>query len=201
MDDLAFVQRCIKGDKQAWNEFVERYSRLIYNYIYSVLEAKGINAAQETLDDLLQGIFFSLVKDNCKKLGTYRAKNGCSLASWLRQVTVNASLDYARKARPMVSLDAQNEEESSLKETLADDSEPVREALISEEKLEQLKDCIQELNTEDRYFLELHLHRGVSLKVLRAHFNLARGAVDMRKARIIGRLRDCFKTKGFLLDF
>ncbi len=199
MGDLEFVQKCVKGDASAWDEFVERYSRLIYNYIHSVIEAKGLSLSQQdNVREIFQDIFFLLVKDNFKKLKTFKAKNGCSLASWLRQVTINATLDHLRKTRVMFSLDAANEEDFSLKEILADESPLVREAIEVEEKFTLLKDCIDMLDIEDKYFMELHIYRGFELEELKGIFKVSRGAIDMRKLRIVGRLRNCFKNKGFI---
>ncbi len=202
MSDLEFVRRCVKGDKQSWDEFVNKYSRLIYNYIYSALKIKGFLSTEETVNDLFQEIFLTLVKDNFKKLKSFKAKNGCSLASWLRQITVNFSIDYLRKARPTVSLDEENDEESpSLKEILPDSSARITDTLSHQERLLHLKDCIKVLEKDDKYFLELHIHRGLGLEDLKAHFRISRGAIDMRKSRLIERLRDCFRNKGFALDF
>ena len=118
MDDLKFIQGCLKGDKEVWSEFISRYSRLIYNYIYSVLSVKGRVLLSEQAEDIFQEIFHSLIKDNYKKLSTFQAKNGCSLASWLRQVTINFTIDYLRKLRPIASLDAQDEDGLSLGDTI-----------------------------------------------------------------------------------
>ena len=91
MTDLEFVQRCASGDKAACDEFVEKYSRLIYKYINSVLKQYNPGlATEENTDDIFQEIIVVLSRDNFKKLKTFKAKNGCSLASWLRQVTVNS---------------------------------------------------------------------------------------------------------------
>lgn len=201
MDDLEFVQRCVRGDKLAWDEFVDKYSRLIYNYIHSILKIRGSLLTQESIPDLFQEIFLSLTKDNFKKLRTFKAKNGCSLASWLRQVTVNFSIDYLRKIRPTVSIDQENDDDFSLKEVLADDAPPVTDTLSQNERIGHLKECINQLGADDKYFLELHINRGLKLKELRQHLGISRGAVDMRKSRIIERLRECFKSKGFGLDF
>jgi DNA-directed RNA polymerase specialized sigma24 family protein len=84
---------------------------------------------------------------------------------------------------------------------LADNSLPVTAALLQEERAAHLKDCIEKLNIDDKYFLELHLNQGLRIEELKEHFKLSRSALDMRKSRIIDRLRECFKTKGFLLDF
>lgn len=200
MDDLEFVRRCANGDKSSWDEFVVKYSRLIYNYIYSVLRLKNPgNFQQSAVADIFQEIFFLLAKDNFKKLKSFKAKNGCSLASWLRQVTINQTLDQVRKLRPGVSIDAENENGLSFKDMLADKSELASDILISEERATHLKDCIDKLDNDDKYFLELHINKGIRLEDMKDFLRLSRGAVDMRKSRIIGRLKECFKSKGFII--
>jgi RNA polymerase sigma-70 factor (ECF subfamily) len=201
MEDLEFVQRCIKGNKQAWDEFLNKYSRLIYSYIYKVINIKGYTLTQANIEDLFQEIIFSLIADNFKKLRSFRGINGCSLASWLRQVAINFTIDYLRKFKtPLVSLDAESEDQFSLKETIADNAQIQSEEVLDREKLSSLTDCIKRLDTDDRYFLELNINRGLSLEELKDFLGVSRGAIDMRKSRIIQRLRDCFKDKGFILS-
>ena len=200
MNDLEFVRRCVKGDKRAWNEFVERYSSLIYNYIHSVLKIKGRTCAEDNVNDLFQEIFLSLAKDNFKKLSSFQARNGCSLASWLRQVTVNFTIDYIRKLKLLVSIDEESDDGFSLAEILASNSPSVTDTLGQEEKLTHLKDCIDRLDIDDKYLLELYLNRGLELEELKDYFKISRPAIDMRKSRIVERLRDCFKRKGFVLS-
>jgi RNA polymerase sigma-70 factor (ECF subfamily) len=198
MDDLEFVHRCVKGDTAAWDEFISRYSRLIYNYIHSILGLHGLNQPfPSSINDLFQEIFLSLIKDDFKKLKTYQGKNKCSLASWLRQVTINHTIDYLRKSKASVSLDAEDEEGASLQDLLADDAIAAPDTAIQAEIHLHLEDCISLLDTDDKYFLELHLNRGLSLEELKEVLRVARGAVDMRKSRIVERLRDCFRKKGF----
>ncbi|MFA5005670.1 MAG: sigma-70 family RNA polymerase sigma factor [Candidatus Omnitrophota bacterium] len=200
--DLGFVQGCLKGDKQSWNEFLSRYSRLIYHYIYNVLKTRGYHYNQEDVSDIYQDIFRLLIKDDYKKLSSFKAKNGCSLASWLRQVTINSTLDYLRKVKnPPVSIDDDSDGSLALKDRLQDAAVSVPELLNNQEKLLTLKDCIGLLDTDEQYFLELFLNQGLKLEELRFHLKLNRGAVDMRKARIFKKLEDCFKSKGFGLDF
>ncbi|MDD5282442.1 MAG: RNA polymerase sigma factor [Candidatus Omnitrophica bacterium] len=201
MDDLKFVQACVKGDKQSWNEFLSRYSRLIYNYIYSVLAVKGYNLAVEQIEDIFQEIFYSLIKDNYKKLATYQGRNGCSLASWLRQVTINFTIDYLRKLKPMVSIDVEVEPGFSLKDILKDLSADAVEFLSDQDRRKTLQECVDLLDSGEQYFMELFLNQGLSLEQIREYLKINRGAVDMRKGRIFQKLQDCFKKKGFKLDF
>jgi RNA polymerase sigma factor (sigma-70 family) len=201
MDDLEFVQRCSRGDRQALKGFLEKYSRLIYNYIYQVLSSSKANSSlQSAASDIFQEFFYNLTKDNYKKLKSFKARNGSSLASWLRQVTVNFTIDYLRRQKSAVSLDAETDEGFSLKDSLEADILPASEEAVLNEKMAGLKDCIQQLDKDEKLFLELHFFRRVLLDDLQKVFKVTRGALDMRKLRLVERLRDCFKSKGFLLD-
>ncbi len=201
MNDLDFVQKCVNGDSQSWDEFLKDYSRLIYKYIRSVLSSKSdFSLIQDHLDDLFQEFFASLIQDDYRKLRSFKGKNNCSLASWLRQVAINFTLDYLRKTKPMLSLDTENENGSALKDVLADTSISVPELLKQEEIFRGLEDCIGELNNQSKLLIELNINQGVRLEALKNLFKISRGAIDMQKARIMDKLRECFKGKGFRLD-
>jgi RNA polymerase sigma factor (sigma-70 family) len=197
MDDLEFLQSCLRGEKQAWSDFILRYSRLIYNYIYSVLAIQGCRLSRCEVEDIFQEIFHSLIKDNYKKLSTYRGRNGCSLGSWLRQVTINFTIDYLRSLKPVVSIYGQ-EEGGGLQDILSDSSPGAAQFLSNKEKRRTLERCIGSLNLEDQYFLELFLNQELGLDQIKDHLRLNRGAIDMRRSRILRKLRDCFREKGFL---
>ena len=148
--------------------------------------------------EIFNEIISSLIKDNFKKLKTYQGKNNATLASWLRQVTINFCLDYLRKQKPaLVSLDAPIGDGLVLSEIIPYRSLSATEELIQKEKNEHLTDCIQRLELDDKFFLELNLKWKFSLEEIKDFLGISRGAMDMRHSRIIQRLRDCFKKKGF----
>jgi len=201
MSDLEFIRKCVSGRKRFWQEFVDRYARLIYTYILSVLKYKGITyLSEETIRDIFQEIIFSLVKDDFKKLKSFTAKNGSSFASWLRQVVVNYTLDYLRRPKiTTIPLREPNDADNH-QNVIYDDSSSITEMAINKERLEHLKDCIRQLGQNEKYLMELHIYRGVRLDRLRKHLRLTRGAIYMQKARIIRKLRNCFKSKGFAFN-
>lgn len=201
MGDLQIVHRFISGDKPVRDDFLKKYSRLIYSYIHSILAAKGVQAGQAVqIQDIFQGLFCHLLDNDCAKLRTFQAKNGATLATWLRQVTVNFTLSYLRRLKPAVSLDEEKGEDAALRDILPDDSLPAPELLTRDEKIKSLQECIAALGGEDKYFLELHANQGLGFAELKDLLRVSRGAFDMRKSRIIGRLRECFKSKGYELD-
>ncbi|RKY30742.1 MAG: hypothetical protein DRP74_06390 [Candidatus Omnitrophota bacterium] len=202
MSDLEFIQRCVKGEKRAWDEFLDKYSRLIYKYIHGVLKIKGaLEVSPQVVKDLFQEICTSLIEDNFKKLRSFKAKNNCSLASWLRQITINRTIDYIRTAKPTISIDAEIEgSDFSLKQILRSESPSAGQNLSEEENLKSLQECINRLSPEDKYFLELYFYQGLKLEEIKDLLRVTRGTVDVRKARIVERLRECFKSRGFIID-
>ena len=201
MQDLELLQRCFAGDKLACDEFLRLYSRLIYNYILHVIRSKSRYFDQELPQDIFQELFSTLFSDNCRKLKTFKSKNKSTLATWLRQVTINFTIDYLRRQKPYISLDAEDSDGKSLGAILSDGKERVDSAIGREEKLIQLEDCIERLDLDEKFFVELHFKLGLRLEAIKGMLDLTRGAVDMQKQRLIKKLRECFKLNGYELDF
>lgn len=199
MKDLELVAGCVRGDKRSRELFLEKYSRLIYTYIKVVVIYKGASHAQQHIEDIFQDIFCSLFTDNARKLRSYQGRNGSTLASWLRQVTINTTIDYLR-AFPYeeVSCDQGADDRHASRPVLRDKSRSPAETLLVEEQLNRLKECIESLDEQSKYFLDLHLYQGVSLQDMKEHLKSSRGAVDMYKFRLLNRLRECFKERGFI---
>jgi RNA polymerase sigma factor (sigma-70 family) len=201
MNDLEFIRRFIKKDKRVREQFLKKYPTFIYSCIHSVLSSRGYTFAEQHVPDIFQGVFESLVEDNCRKLKSFKGLNGCSFPSWLKQVTINFTIDYLRMLKPAVSIDEEVGDEVFLKDILADDCPSASENIILREKLSVLKSCISELDKNARYFIELNFNRGLKLEKIRRHLKLSRGAIDMYKSRIMDKLRECFSRKGFPLEF
>ena len=190
MEDLKFVRRCLSKDRRAWDEFIQRFSGLIYSYILGVFKSRTSHHFKaNNIEDAFQDFFIYIRKNNCKKLRTFQGRNGCTLASWLRQVVIHFSLDYIRGFRGHLSLDQAYNGEGNIKDTIFDQSGSIRDKMIKQERITRLKKCIQALDRDQRLFLELHLNKGVAVDKLAKLFRVSRGALDMRKARIIGVLR------------
>ena len=201
MNDLEFVRKCASGDTRSWNQFVDKYSRLIYSAIHHVFRLKSPRYySPQVLEDTFQDIFLLLSRDDFRKLKSFKAKNGCSFAGWLRQVVINYTIDCLRKDTYLVSLDQEDEEGVSIKDALPQQGADSLQQLERKEGFSGLKECIEALESPDKLLLELHFNQGLIFEELKKIFRISRAAVDMRKARLMQRLRECFKQKGFQLD-
>lgn len=94
-DDKKLLSGCVKGEQNAWDAFLERYSGLIFHAINRTLERYSFVAKDQVLNDLFQRVFLSLMESRCKKFRQFRWK--CKLSSWLYTITVRMTIDYVKK--------------------------------------------------------------------------------------------------------
>jgi len=109
-DDFSLIRGCTSGDKKSWDEFVERFSRLIYDTIIRTFHQYGSRPRPEVLEDLFQDFFRVLLENDGKVLRMFQGRNGCTLASYLRVVASGKAIDFLRTLKPVISLDQENED-------------------------------------------------------------------------------------------
>jgi RNA polymerase sigma factor (sigma-70 family) len=201
MDDIEFIRKCAAGDIACREEFVRKYTRLMYNYIIKVTHARSKKAASHSVDDIFQDLICHLFSHDAKRLRSFSGKNGCSAATWLRLVTIHFTCDYLCKRSEVFSMnDPREEDDEHLLQVIEDNSLDARNAALAAERMDNLRDCIDVLPEDDRYFINLHIHRGVALDDLAVHLKKTRGALDVYKTRLLNRLRECFKRKGLIFS-
>ena len=94
-EEKELLERIRRGEKKAWEEFVEFYARLIYYAIRRTLEKKGRKELLREVDDIFQAFFIHLAEDNARRLRGF--SGNCSLASWIRILAINFTLDLLKK--------------------------------------------------------------------------------------------------------
>jgi RNA polymerase sigma-70 factor (ECF subfamily) len=97
--EQSLIADCVRGDKAAWDSFVERYSKLVYHTIKTTASFRQAETPPGFADDLFQDVFLSLVQDDFAQLRRFRGDNGCTLASWLRMIAARRTVDHLRKQR------------------------------------------------------------------------------------------------------
>ncbi len=198
-DDLEFARRCVSGDPKAWDDFIDRYAKLLYSAVYATLRLKGCSVRMhEYAGDIFQDVIVFLRNDAFKKLATFQGRNGCSLATWLRLVTVRYTIDYLRKQRTSVSLDAADESGRRLADLLASGGISARDSVIEKDVLLKLSECVDRLSGEDKYCLELLFYQRLMPVEVARTLGVSRQVVDVRKMRLLEKLRTCFQKKGLL---
>jgi RNA polymerase sigma factor (sigma-70 family) len=108
--DARLVERCLAGDRRAWDALVTRHQRLVYSV------ARSWRLSDEDLGDVFQEVFAALVR------GLPRLRDARSLVRWLSSTTDRVARTRALRQRREQALRVEDE---TVFDRLPDASEPV----------------------------------------------------------------------------
>jgi RNA polymerase sigma factor (sigma-70 family) len=167
--DAELVERCLAGDRGAWDELVLAYSRYVYAICSQGFRLQGADA-----EDAFQEVFLRIFD----RLGTLR--NPDALRPWIAQLTRRVCLDRLSAGR--------REEPSELEpEGIESTLDELDEAFAVREAMAGLSDECQEVL--DRFFC-----RDESYRTIGDALGIPSGTIASRISRCLGKLREAFPT-------
>jgi RNA polymerase sigma-70 factor (ECF subfamily) len=180
--ELALLARIAKRDRVAFEELYARYSNILY--------ATAMKFLKEDADaqDVVQDVFIQI----WDKAKLYDPGKGKPL-TWALTLTRNRSIDRIRSIQRRTRLRDDFE-----KETVADESTGVREALSgvdASEKVQILRDAVGRLSAEQRRVIELAFFRGLTQSEIAASLGQPLGTVKARARRGLMKLKEILGEK------
>ena len=148
-DTQILIERCIRQEEKAWEEFIERFSGLLYYSAHERLRRNGIRFGQQDLEDIVQAIFLEIWEK--RKLEEVRERE--KITAWLSIVAQTRALNYMRQKRERLL----REEEFFRLETLKIDAESQRD---DEEFIEYLEKAIETFDAREKIILKLNIIYG-----------------------------------------
>jgi RNA polymerase sigma-70 factor (ECF subfamily) len=170
-DDLCLIIACERGDENAWNDLVERFTATVRS------AARSASSNEDAAEDLAQSIWAELYGLRTRKDGTpasklaYYSGRG-SLAGWLRAVVGQLAVDTFRKQSRLV----QTEEDTDLDRLAHDASvgevfagipnpeESMSNRFAQADMQQALNKAVQELAAEDRLLVKLYYFDDLRLR-------------------------------------
>ncbi len=143
VSDIELVNRCIKGNQDAFSELVSRYKRLVFKVVYNI-----INNEQE-VNDISQEVFLKVYKN----LKAYNPEY--KFSTWIVKIATNHCLDIVRKKK----VDALPIDEAI---DVSDKKDTPEEFYIRKEKVERIREAISELPEKYRVPIILFHQNGLS---------------------------------------
>lgn len=99
--DRQLIERCLRHESGAWNDFVDRYMGLIYHVIHHVAHSRSLLLSEADVEDVAAEIFLAIVDDDYAVLRRFAGKS--SLPTYLtviaRRVCVTEAIKRARAAK------------------------------------------------------------------------------------------------------
>ncbi|MGN1009164.1 MAG: RNA polymerase sigma factor [Butyricicoccus sp.] len=178
--EKVLIQRAKKGEMAAFESLVTAYERRVYSL---ALRSTGSEADAA---DITQEVFLRAYH----ALDSFRGDSGFS--TWLYRVTANLCVDYARKSRPVDSLD--DELVIEVPETRGEHQPEA--ALESSELRRELDIALSMVSEEHRKIVILRDVAGMSYADIAAALELEEGTVKSRLARARAALRKILIERG-----
>ena len=164
--DAQLVARCREGDPDAWNEFVERFSR----YVYAIC-GRGFRLAQHDAEDVFQEVFARAFE----RLPELRSDE--AVRPWLAQLTRRLSIDRLRLLARDTPSDGEPDEQE-----VDDLLGTLDEAMAVRAALDQVGDPCREIL--DRFF-----SRDESYRTIGDILDIPAGTIASRISRCLEKVR------------
>ncbi len=164
--DAQLVARCRAGDAEAWNEFVERFSR----YVYAIC-SRGFRLAQHDSEDVFQEVFARAFE----RLSELRSDE--AVRPWLAQLTRRLCIDRLRALARDTPSDAEPDERE-----VDDVLGTLDEAMAVRSALDRVGDPCREIL--DRFFC-----RDESYRTIGDILEIPAGTIASRISRCLEKVR------------
>jgi RNA polymerase sigma-70 factor (ECF subfamily) len=150
--DRELVERCQRGQLEAYEILVGRYQQRVYGLAYSTLrnEQDATDLSQETFVKAWQAI--------------RGFKKNSSFYTWLYRITTNLCIDFVRKRdrRPTVPFEEAVDPEADASVEIAPSNQPLPTDEVRRRELrEQIDAALQELSPEHRVVIQLREFEGL----------------------------------------
>lgn len=140
--DRQLLDRCLRKEPGAWNDFVDRYVGLIYHVIHHVSHARSVVLTPADIEDLAAEVFLAIVDDDYAVLR--RFKGASSLPTYLTVVARRVAIrEIVRRSR-----EAELGHIQAHRAGLSDPSSAEIEAIASKEEVQRMLEGISGRDAE-----------------------------------------------------
>ena len=170
LGDAELVARCRAGDREAWNELVNRFSRYVY-----AIATQAFRLREADAEDVFQEVFTRVYE----RLGQLR--DDSAVRPWIAQLTRRCCVDRLREgSRVSLIEEVTGEAEDSM--------ERLEEAWGVREALAQLSEPCREVL--DRFFA-----RDESYRMIGEALEIPSGPIASRISRCLAQLKERYEGR------
>ncbi len=140
--DRQLLDRCLRKEPGAWNDFVDRYMGLIYHVIHHVAHARSLTLTDPDIEDIAAEVFLGIVDDDYGVLR--RFKGASSLPTYLTVVARRICVKEVIKRHREAELG----HTSAHRAIVGNDDLAKAEAIASAEEVERMLETLPEREAE-----------------------------------------------------
>lgn len=142
VQDADLIAKILNGEKRAYTVLVQRYEKPLLRFILKFIRD------EELARDILQESFLKTY------MSLSQFQNKCSFKNWLYKITLNTTRNKVRSLKDMDNID-----DVEIVQICT-----IESGLLSQERLDQLREVVQELPDRQRQAIELRIYQDLSFK-------------------------------------
>ncbi len=173
--DLELVQSVIVGDDAAADEFVNRFTNLVW---WMLMHQMRVD--RESATEIYQDVWIHLWRDNYRRLRNWDGPG--DFAPYLRVVVLNYARDWLRRKRDFVALPP------SFEKVENPDPGALQVAWIEQQR-ELVEQALVSLSPDNRELYELAFVQGLGRQEIAATLGIKPNNVGVRLHRLVERLQ------------
>jgi len=176
VSDRALIDRVLAGDPQAADQFVARFTRLVWWILLHRLRL-----APESAEEVYQDVFVHLCEDDYRRLRMWTGEG--DLAAYLGPIVRHRGLDFINKDQrePLTELDSDLDQ--------VDERPGPEEQACLDEQRDRLEQAVAGLGEQDRRLYKLRFVEDRSYREISASLEITVNNVGVRLTRLVDRLR------------
>jgi len=198
-----WLKRFTSGSAEGWDEFLERFSRLIYK----VFCTRSFYFSREEIEELFQEFMLGLMKNDYRKILLFEGRNSCSFASYLKKIALNQAIDMRKKLnrQRMVSLQVSIDRNkdaggAELVYTLDSGQTAPEQDLVTQEESKFYKEVLYRLNPAKLLIVILIVYHKYNREDLAELMKTSRQNIDVIfnrcKTKLQGLLKSVMSEEG-----
>jgi len=177
--DEQLVGDYLTGEKEVFNKIVNRYLKLIYNFVYRLI------GNEKNAEDVTQEIFLKVWK-NIKEFDLKK-----SFKTWIFTIAKNTCIDYLRKRKdiPMSAFD--NDDGGNVIEDNLTDNEPKADEIFEvAQNKKNIENIINKLTIVQKEVIILKYINGMSLSETAEIMDIPINTAKSHHRRALSRMKD-----------
>ena len=167
-DTEMLIGRCIRREDKAWEEFIERFSGLLFYSARERLKRAGFSFGQQDIEDVVQAVFLEIWEKGLLEQVRERRK----ITAWLSIVAQTRALNYMRQKK-----------ERLLHEDESYKIDNIEASSLDESVMLELERAIKGFDKREKIILKLSIIHGKRHKEIARFMNIPINTVSTIIAR------------------
>jgi RNA polymerase sigma-70 factor (ECF subfamily) len=187
--DRDLLQRLLKKQPAAWNDFVDRYLGLVYHVVHSTAHLRSARLAPEDVEDIVAEVLLQVVAEDYKALRQFQQK--ASLSSYLTVIARRTAVHELARRQSVREAIRRGEVRATAADDGTDETPAFQKGL---ETLEEVERLLRKLHGQDREMVRMYYLEGRTYEEISTELDVPVNTVGAKLSRARAKLREMHQS-------